>query len=127
MSAAPANLPQEVRDLLAAVLEALDVPNGATVADQAIREGVLHDRALDVVIRLDWIVNHPVLAGDLAVETARLRARLAEHPPTGYTPYQHRDTGATACERPIRSRRRHARAARPGRKEDKTTLWPLSP
>lgn len=81
----PAGVPPEVRELLAAILEALDIPNGATVADQAIREGVLHDRALDVVIRLDWIVNHPVFAWDLAAETARLRARLAEHPPTGYT------------------------------------------
>lgn len=81
-----ADLPEPARDLLAAILEALDLPNGATVADQAIREGILHDRALQVVIRLDWIVSHPALAGDLAVETAKLRARLAEHPVTGYTP-----------------------------------------
>jgi putative transposase len=34
-----------------------------------------------------WVVNHPVLVRDLAAETAKLRARLAQYPPTGYTPY----------------------------------------
>jgi hypothetical protein len=81
-----ASLLADVRDLLAAVLAAIDIPHPATIGDQPAQREVLAERAmhaaitLRAVLRLDGTL-HPA---DLAWETAWLRQQLAEHPPAGY-------------------------------------------
>jgi hypothetical protein len=79
-------LSSEVRDLLAVMLAAIDIPYPATVGDVARHRGVLAERAMHATITL----RH-VLAGegtrfpaDLVWETAYLREQLAAHPPAGY-------------------------------------------
>ncbi|WP_435210740.1 hypothetical protein [Streptomyces sp. bgisy034] len=74
----------ELRELLAVVLEALDIPYPATVGDAEAHGKVLSDRAMHTVISLQRVLQED---GDpLGVEwtTSYLRERLAEHPPTGY-------------------------------------------
>ena len=69
-------------DLLAAVLEALDIPHPATVGDVETHDRILAERAMHAVIALQGVMQgHP-----LGIEwtTAYLRERLTEHPPTGY-------------------------------------------
>lgn len=80
-----ADMPAPVAGLLAAVLEALDIPHPATIGDTETRDRILADRAMHTVIAL-----RSVLDGDpVGVEwnTEYLRERLAEHPPTGYRHY----------------------------------------
>ncbi|MDX2515475.1 hypothetical protein PV355_10015 [Streptomyces stelliscabiei] len=69
------------RVLLAAVLEALDIPSPATVGDSETHRELLASRALDAVIALRGVLDQgddPGWAADY------LRARLAEKPATGY-------------------------------------------
>lgn len=85
--------PDDVRDLLAAVLEALDIPHPATVGDSEQHARVLGDRVMHAVIALrSTLDGHP-----LGIEwtTTYLRERLAEHPPTGYRHYGTPRTEAT--------------------------------
>lgn len=73
---------EPVRDLLAAILEALDIPSPATVGDTEAHDRVLNDRAMHAKIALrSALEDHP-----LGTEwtTTYLRERLAEHPPTSY-------------------------------------------
>lgn len=75
-----------VRDLLAAVLEALDIPHPATVGDAERHGEVLADRSMHAVIALrNALADEPYL--DVEWTTAYLRARLAETPTTGYRPW----------------------------------------
>lgn len=72
-----------VRDLLAAVLEALDIPHPATVGDTETHDRLLNDRAMHAAIALRSVLDDkPVM--EVEWTTAYLRERLAEHPPTGY-------------------------------------------
>ncbi|MGW3650236.1 hypothetical protein [Streptomyces sp. NPDC000878] len=83
-----------VRDLLVAVLEALDIPSPATVGDTETHDRILNDRAMHAKIALrSTLEGHP-----LGTEwtTTYLRERLAEHPPTGY---QHWNTDRTKADR----------------------------
>ncbi|MDW4904441.1 hypothetical protein RB628_03580 [Streptomyces sp. ADMS] len=74
-------LPEPVRDLLAAVLEALDIPSPATVGDTEAHHALLADRAMDAVVALQGVLH----CGDHTEWAATyLRARLAENPATGY-------------------------------------------
>lgn len=69
------------RVLLAAVLEALDIPSPATVGDSEAHREILASRAMDAVIALRGVLDQgddPGWAADY------LRARLAEKPATGY-------------------------------------------
>lgn len=78
-------IPAPVTGLLAAVLEALDIPHPATIGDTETHDRVLNDRAMHTVIAL-----RNILGGDpMGIEwtTSYLRERLAEHPPTGYRHY----------------------------------------
>lgn len=75
-----------VRDLLAAVLEALDLPNPATIGDGATYDRLLNERAMHAAIALRSVLTDKPLM-DIAWTTAYLRERLAEHPPTGYRHY----------------------------------------
>ncbi|MFI1726887.1 hypothetical protein [Streptomyces sp. NPDC020489] len=71
-----------VRELLAAVLEALDIPHPATVGDTETHDRILNDRAMHAAIALrSALEEHPL---GIAWTTAYLRERLTEHPPTGY-------------------------------------------
>ncbi|WP_405797239.1 hypothetical protein [Streptomyces sp. NBC_01506] len=77
--------PAPVRDLLATVLEALDIPHPATVGDGDAHAKVLADRVMHTVIAL----RNTLDGCSLGIEwtTEYLRERLAEHPPTGYRAY----------------------------------------
>lgn len=71
-----------VRELLATVLVALDIPAPATAGGTEAHDRVLNDRAMHAKIALrDALDDAP-----LGVEwtTRYLRERLAESPPTGY-------------------------------------------
>jgi hypothetical protein len=83
MSAA---LPPEVRDLLAAVLDAIDLPYPRTAGDVPRRREVLAERAMHAAITLRRVLraDHTPHAADLARETGWLRERLAANPPSGY-------------------------------------------
>ncbi|MDX2676192.1 hypothetical protein [Streptomyces soliscabiei] len=77
----------KLRELLAVVLEALDIPHPATVGDTEAHARILSDRAMHTVIALQRVLEED---GDpLGVEwtIAYLQERLAEHPPTGYRHY----------------------------------------
>lgn len=77
------NVPEPVRGLLAAVLEALDIPHPATVGDTEDHDRVLNDRAMHVVVALhDALRDGPSLGVEWT--TRYLRERLAEHPADGY-------------------------------------------
>lgn len=81
---APGRPDEPLRELLAAVLEALDIPHPATVGGSEAHDRVLNDRVSHAKIALRSALEeggHP-----LGTEwtTAYLRERLAEHPPTGY-------------------------------------------
>jgi hypothetical protein len=87
----PTPLDPAVRDLLAAVLEALDIPNGQTLADQQAREGILHMRALNVVITLEQVIGPSKLPPEVAA--GDLRGAVERHPVTGYTPVHAKGAG----------------------------------
>jgi hypothetical protein len=72
------NLPEPVRDLLAAILEAIDLPHPATVGDTE-----AHDRLLNTRIALRSLLDDGPVLG-LAWSAAYLREQLAKHPVTGY-------------------------------------------
>ncbi|MGV9755410.1 hypothetical protein ACWDUC_06180 [Streptomyces tricolor] len=78
-----AHTPEPVRDLLAAVLEAVDLPHPATTGGAAV-----HDRLLAARVMHARTVLRNVLDGGPAIRPAwhaqYLRERLAEHPITGY-------------------------------------------
>jgi hypothetical protein len=73
----------DVRDLLAAVLEALDIPHPATVGGTEAHDRILNDRVMHAAIALRSVLDDKPLM-DTEWTTAYLRERLAEHPPTGY-------------------------------------------
>jgi hypothetical protein len=73
---------RERLDALAAVREALDIPNGATVGDQRTRDAVLIERVGHAVVMLTSILGRDATP-DVPWSTAYLRARLAECPAAG--------------------------------------------
>ncbi len=73
----------DVRALLAAVLEALDIPHPATVGDDEVYGRIRNDRATHAVVALRSVLDDKPLM-DIAWTAAYLRERLTEHPPTGY-------------------------------------------
>ncbi|MEV2228409.1 hypothetical protein AB0H69_07490 [Streptomyces phaeochromogenes] len=78
-------IPEPVRDLLAAVLEALDLPYPATIGDRETHDRILNDRVTQAKIALrSAMEEHP-----LGIEwtTEYLREQLAELPPAGYQHY----------------------------------------
>ncbi|MGW4022849.1 hypothetical protein [Streptomyces sp. NPDC005009] len=77
------NVPDPARELLAAVLEALDIPHPATVGGAEAHDRVLNDRVTHVVVALRSVLDDDPL---MSVEwtTAYLREQLAKHPATGY-------------------------------------------
>jgi hypothetical protein len=83
MSAA---LPAEVRDLLDAILAAIDIPYPATVGDAVRHQEILAERVMHTTITLRQVLarQRTQFPADLSWETAYLREQLAIHPPTGY-------------------------------------------
>lgn len=71
----------ELRHLLAAVHEALAIPYPAAVGDTEAHGRVLADRAMHARIALENVLAR---GDDPGWEADYLRARLTEHPPTGY-------------------------------------------
>jgi hypothetical protein len=69
------------RVLLAAVLEALDIPSPATVGDGEMYERILLNRVLDVRVALQGVLQR---GDDPGWSADYLRARLAEKPAAGY-------------------------------------------
>jgi hypothetical protein len=81
-----ATLPGDIRDLLAAVLAAIDIPHPRTVGDVPRRREVLAERAMQAAITLERVLRADGTAfpADLVWETAYLREQLAANPPSGY-------------------------------------------
>ena len=76
-------LPTPVRDLLAAVLEALDIPHPATEGGAEVYDRIRGERATHVAVALRSILDDKPLMG-IDWTTAYLREQLAKHPATGY-------------------------------------------
>ncbi|MEU2598427.1 hypothetical protein ABZ669_14545 [Streptomyces hirsutus] len=76
-------LPPAVTDLLAAVLEALDIPHPATVGGTEAHDRLLNARAVHARIALRSALDDGPDLGP-AWNAQYLRERLAEHPVTGY-------------------------------------------
>ncbi|MFD9319305.1 hypothetical protein ACFWDQ_16675 [Streptomyces sp. NPDC060053] len=81
MTAAP--IPDDVRDLLAAVLEAIDLPHPATVGGAEAHDRLLNTRTVHARIALRNLLDEGPALG-LAWTAKYLRERLAEHPVAGY-------------------------------------------
>lgn len=72
---------RELRVLLAAVFEALDIPHPATVGDAEAHDRILKDRVIDARVALEGVLRR----GDEPGWSAEyLQGRLAEKPATGY-------------------------------------------
>jgi hypothetical protein len=77
------NLPEPVRDLLAALLEAIDLPHPATTGGTAAHDRLLATRVVHARITLRNVLDAGPDMGP-AWYARYLRERLAEHPITGY-------------------------------------------
>lgn len=76
-------IPADVRDLLTAVLEALDIPHPATVGGDEVYARVRNERATHAVVALRSVLDDKPLMG-IEWTAAYLREQLVFHPPTGY-------------------------------------------
>jgi hypothetical protein len=81
---------REYLDTLTAVREALDIPHSATMGDEETRTAILIERAGHAVVMLNSILHGEHPAPDIPWSVAYLRARLAEHPATGYKTWAER-------------------------------------
>ncbi|MFJ8081986.1 hypothetical protein ACIQ6Y_15380 [Streptomyces sp. NPDC096205] len=95
------SLPEPVRDLLAAVLEAIDLPHPATIGGSDVHDRLLSARVVHARIALRSMLDDGPDLGP-AWNAAYLRERLAEHPITGYVTVDQAhdalDAGATWSE-----------------------------
>ncbi|MFH8799675.1 hypothetical protein ACH4F6_08785 [Streptomyces sp. NPDC017936] len=73
----------DIRGLLAAVLEALDIPHPAAAGGEKVYDRIRNDRATHVVVALRSVLDDKPLM-DVEWTTAYLREQLAKHPATGY-------------------------------------------
>lgn len=92
-NATPGSLPAPVRELLAAIREALNVPLADRPVDDAVRGELLTRRASDTRVIVELLLQH----GNIGHHTARLREWTAEHPVT-YPMWQARTEEAAAEE-----------------------------
>lgn len=77
------NVPDPARELLAVVLEALDIPHPATTGGAEVYDRIRGERATHVVVALRSVLDDRPLMG-IDWTAAYLRDRLDEHPATGY-------------------------------------------
>ena len=84
------HLSPDARELLATVLEALDIPHAASKGNGEIRAEILAERLLYTVVSLRSLAegNFAHTAAPVAECMGWLREHLAEHPPTGYVTYE---------------------------------------
>ena len=90
---APEPAREELLDALRAVRDALNIPHPATVGDGETHDQILKERVLHAVVMLQNIVpddGRPCAADVIPWSVEYLRARLAEHPATGYTTWAER-------------------------------------
>ncbi|MFI0932932.1 hypothetical protein ACH4RG_14435 [Streptomyces sp. NPDC021019] len=81
----------DVRALLDAVLDAIDIPYPATIDDDNAYRAVLDRRlSLAVMVARAALAEEP---DSVAWNADYLRRKLAEHPPTGYRAYQSTEAG----------------------------------
>lgn len=80
---------QHAREALQVVLDALNIPNAATVGEQATRDKILVERAGHARAFLENILAENGI-GDVPWGIAYLRDRLAEHPAAGYKTWEER-------------------------------------
>lgn len=73
----------DVRDLLTAVLEALDIPHPATTGGAEVHDRLLFDRVMHARIALRNLLDDGPDLGP-AWSAKYLRERLTKHPVTGY-------------------------------------------
>ena len=80
------DLTEPVRDLLAAVLEAIDLPHPATIGGSEAHDRLLADRVVYARLALRSALGDDALGPDMgpAWDAKYLRERLAKHPITGY-------------------------------------------
>ena len=89
MTAGPVSFSPAVRELLAAVLKAIDIPFPATVSDGERYREVLMERAMHARLTLQRVLEvGGRLPLELGFEVGYLRAKLAETPADGYTTWQ---------------------------------------
>ena len=79
----------QLLDGLRAILEAIDIPHGATMGDQETRDKILLDRVGHVVVMLRSLLDDDT-RHDWAWSAAYLRERLAEHPAEGFKTWDDR-------------------------------------
>ena len=77
-------IPEPVRALLAAILEAIDLPHPATISGTEVHDRLLVARASHARIALRSVLDDNGLGMGPAWDAAYLRERLAEKPITGY-------------------------------------------
>ncbi|MDQ1039665.1 hypothetical protein QFZ75_006081 [Streptomyces sp. V3I8] len=77
-------LPEPVRDLLAVVLEALDLPHPATIGGCEAHDSLLNSRAVHARIALCAVLDEDGPNMGPSWNARYLRERLAEHPVAGY-------------------------------------------
>jgi hypothetical protein len=83
----------DLLDALRAVREAIDIPHPATVRDGETHDRILKERVLHAVVMLQNIVpddGRPCAADVIPWSVEYLRARLAEHPASGYRTWAER-------------------------------------
>ncbi|MGQ4358886.1 hypothetical protein [Streptomyces sp. SAS_272] len=94
-------LADDVRDLLTAVLEAIDLPHPATTGGSEVHDRLLATRVVHARITLRNLLDDGPALG-LAWSAKYLRERLAEHPVAGYVTADQAhaalDAGATWSE-----------------------------
>ncbi|MFJ4692828.1 hypothetical protein [Streptomyces sp. NPDC088766] len=88
-------LPDDVRDLLAAVLEAIDLPHPATIGGAEAHDRLLNTRVVHARIALRNLLDDGPALGP-AWTASYLRERLAEHPIAGYVTVDQADAALNA-------------------------------
>lgn len=78
----------QLRELLAAVVEALDIPSAATLGGDEVRSAMLADRAMTTVVTLRAVVAGLPRWATIANETAHLREHLGARPVRGYVTWE---------------------------------------
>jgi hypothetical protein len=73
-----------LRELLAVVLEALDIPYAATMGGEEVRSKLIADRSMMTVITLRAVVEGLPRYTTIAEQAAYLREHLGAHPVRGY-------------------------------------------
>lgn len=80
----PLDIPEPIRDLLTAVLEAIDLPYPATTGGSEVHNQLLTDRVMHAKTALRAVLGKDGVWMGPEWDAAHLREQLAKHPVTGY-------------------------------------------